>query len=274
MIDAGFDQLETGPFDCLGTGPSTRSGQAGDLNSALSTLHTDLETIFRGRLHSLLVYGQASIAAASASGPPDVPIETLATLTDRISAADLSVSAAYIRAWRRAGLAPPLFLSIHELRRSIDAFPIEYGDMMAHHLVVAGSDPFEGLEVASDDLRRACEVQVRGHLIHLREGYLECEGRPQDVGLLMASSARSFTRLLANVARLGGARLRTIEEQTAFAASINLAPDVVRTVTTLAHRRPQSLAGAAALYSAYLDTVERLWHYVDAWRDERRAGGG
>ena len=34
-----------------------------------------------------------------------------------------------------------------EFERSLDAFPVEYGDIIAHHVVVTGDDPFAGLSV-------------------------------------------------------------------------------------------------------------------------------
>ena len=38
-----------------------------------------------------------------------------------------------------------------------------------------------GLAVQPADLRRACEVEARGFLLHLREGFIESEGEPSAV---------------------------------------------------------------------------------------------
>ena len=46
-------------------------------------------------------------------------------------------------------------------------------------------DPFDGLRVEPADLRRACEVQARSHLLHLREGYLETRGRGDALAVLI-----------------------------------------------------------------------------------------
>ena len=59
------------------------------------------------------------------------------------------------------------------VRESLDAFPLEFGAILADHAVVSGASPFDGLTVDAADLRRACEVQARSHLLHLREGYIE-----------------------------------------------------------------------------------------------------
>ena len=67
-------------------------------------------------------------------------------------------------------------LAADEFARSLDAFPFEFSAILADHAVVSGKNPFEGLRVEPADLRRACEVQARGHLLHLRQGYMETRG--------------------------------------------------------------------------------------------------
>ena len=90
---------------------------------------------------------------------------------------DLRACAARTPNWHRAGAATPLLLTRDEFARSLDAFPIEYGEILDTHHVLFGHDPFDGLTIHTDDLRRACEVQVKSHLLHLREDYIECGAR-------------------------------------------------------------------------------------------------
>ena len=77
----------------------------------------------------------------------------------------------------------------HEFERSLDAFPLEFGAIVANHTLVAGADPFASLVVDPADVRRACEVQARSHLLHLREGYLETRGRADALSVLIVDSA-------------------------------------------------------------------------------------
>ena len=86
----------------------------------------------------------------------------------------------------------PLLLAANELERSLDAFPREFGAILADHLVVAGSNPFDGLRVDPADVRRACEVQTRSHLLHLREGFT----MRNDQGVAMHMTRRTFTELV------------------------------------------------------------------------------
>ena len=62
-----------------------------------------------------------------------------------------------------------------------------------------------GLDVDPADLRRACEVQARSHLLHLREGFLETRGqRRRARRCSIVRSAAPFAALLTSVARLQG----------------------------------------------------------------------
>jgi hypothetical protein len=92
-----------------------------------------------------------------------------------------------------------LLLTPAEFRRTLDVFPLEYGEIIAKHVIIAGADPFAGADVADADRRRACEQQAKSHLIHLREGFLENGRDPRNVEWLIARSVPAFRRLLANI---------------------------------------------------------------------------
>src|SRR5262245_54652883 len=151
--------------------------------STAESLVADLRTIFGARLRSVVVYGAASAAAHG-----DEPVACVA-LVDSLTAVDLEACARSAGAWQRRGLATPLVLPESEFRRSLDAFPLEYGEIIRAHTNVYGHDPFEGVAVQPEDLRRACETQVKSHLVHLREGFIEAGNKPQGVAALITSSA-------------------------------------------------------------------------------------
>jgi hypothetical protein len=235
---------------------------------ALDQLRADLEQTFTNRLESLLVYGRhVSHGDEEAPHPPGAaPVHSLALVTS-LRFADLSACAARAERWRRLNLAVPLLLTRQEFVRSLDAFPLEYGDIMARHLVVAGDSPFVGMAVTSEDRRRACEIQAKSHLIHLREGYVETAEQPAAVAALIAASAESFTRLVANVAELIGHQGAGLDDLAqAMEASAGLPADVTRGIASIALSRKVHAADAIALCPAYLDAAERLWHFVDAWK--------
>src|SRR5262245_37374505 len=133
---------------------------------AAAGLEHDLRGIFGDRLQSLVVYGPAARArargghSAAAHAHDDAATPTLVVVT-ALTADDLRACSGRVQAWHDAGLSTPLMLAAHEFGRALDAFPFEFGAILANHVVVAGNNPFEGLAVDPQDLRRASEIQAR-----------------------------------------------------------------------------------------------------------------
>jgi hypothetical protein len=214
------------------------------MHPGTAVLATDLQRIFGARLESLVAYGDLSDGADE--------IHT-AALVERLTFQDLAACAPLVIGWRKAGLAVPLLLSRDEFLRTLDVFPVEYGDIITRHVVIVGQDPFRGMSVRESDLRRACELLAKSHLIHLREGYLESGGQPSAVARLIGASALSLRALAANLEQLDPG----IDERA------GLTPDLIREVETAGS---STIADPSALFSRYLGAVERLWAQVDRWK--------
>jgi len=138
-------------------------------------------------------------------------------------------------------------LPASELDRSLDVFPFELSAIIADHVVVAGKNPFERLRVEPADLRWACEVQARGHLLHLREGYVEARGRDDALAVLIVRSAPAWASLLENMARLENK------------------PAAKDEVTKLVGVKEISNEEAVRVFPTYLDAAERLTKEIDTW---------
>lgn len=228
---------------------STAGGPLADL------LH-DLQHVFGDRLDAFVAYGRPDAAPA-----PSLAI--VRTLTSE----DLAACARRAGDWRRAGAATPLLLIQQEFARSLDAFPIEYGEILDTHRVLFGANPFAGLSISADDLRRGCEVQVKSHLLHLRENFVDCGARPAAVASLVTDSAPAFATLLRRLARLDGDAGATAAELGAYAASrAGLDPRIVGNVLALAESGASAGVDAARLFPDYLASVEQLARFIDAWR--------
>ena len=155
--------------------------------TATETLATQLRDVFGDRLRMVAAFGHASHTVA---------------VVDNVTAADLHKCAAYSDGWKKIGLAPPLVMPLGELSRALDAFPLEFSEILATRKLIAGTDLLADLKVSSEDLRRACEVQARSHLVHLREGYIEAGGDRKAAVRLLEAWKTPFRALLANIARL------------------------------------------------------------------------
>jgi len=224
-------------------------------SAAFRPLVDDLRQIFADRLDAIVAYGWQR------QGPRPV-----LALVRTLEADDLDACARRLRGWRKAGLATPLILSTTDFQRSLDAFPIEYGDIIASHELLEGRNPFEGLSIRPEDLRRACEVQVKSHLLHVREDYIEAEGRLPEIEELVRESAPGFVALLRQLARLGGAVAETPSGIAHFAHErMGLDREVLDDLMALTNGDVTTV-DAVRLFPKYLKNIERLADAVDRWR--------
>lgn len=229
---------------------------------AARAVATELQGIFGVRLRSVVAYGPRL------DDHPDGPVTCLA-LVDNLTVTDLDACASRAAGWRRAQIAVPLILPTDEFRESLDAFPLEYGEILNLHETVAGEDLLSGVTIAPDDLRRACETQVKSHLLHLREAYMEAGADPTAVSDLVRASAPAFGALLRNVARLSGVNSSNRMHTTLEGARVAGLPErVVAGVLDL--ERPAGIpqSDPARLFPEYLAAVEQLARTVNSWRIE------
>jgi hypothetical protein len=237
-------------------------------NDAVQVLERDLRGIFGSRLQSLVVYGERARARHGHMGHhhdhQPAPTTTLAVV-ESMTHDDLRTAAARVGAWHDAGLSTPLLIAAREFERSLDAFPLEFGAILADHSVVSGHNPFASLKVEASDLRRACEVQARSHLLHLREGFLETRGRADALADLIVQSAPAFAALITSIARLEG---HGGDDRSAAARHVERIvdlPGALEEITMLVGVKEISSAEAERLFQPYFAAVERLVSYVDGW---------
>jgi hypothetical protein len=227
------------------------------MSSPVETVVSDLRAIFALRLHAVVVYGPHAVSPA-----PGTPVHTLARVTD-LGMADLEACARRARGWQRNDIAVPILMAQDEFARALDAFPMEFGAILAGYRVVFGPDPFEGLSVQPADLRRACEVEARGYLLHLREGFIESGGEPAAVARLVSASAPALRTLLLNLARLDGMSEASPSEY----ATARLGPTHGRSVAAVVALLESHVSStdAARSFSDYLAAAEALVAYIDRW---------
>jgi hypothetical protein len=211
------------------------------ISDAVTAIDRDLREMFGDRLRSVVAY-------AVTDRTPGTP-QPMLVIVEALTPADLRDCAARVARWQESGLATPLFLETAEFPRSLDAFPFEFGAILADHVIVSGDNPFGGLQIDQADLRRACEVQARSHLLHLREGYIETQGRSDALAALITRSSGPLSALLRSVARLKGTRF---------------ADGVLGKIANL-HSQELSSDTARRLFPEYLSAVEHLTNEIDRW---------
>jgi hypothetical protein len=240
--------------------------------SAVS-LERDLRRIFGSRLQSVVVYGaratrtghdRSEHPVSEAHHTGRLVTHTMAVV-DELSTDDLRACSSRMETWEERGLATPLLVAASEFGRALDVFPFEFGAILNDYILVAGSNPFEGLSVHAADLRRACEVEARGHLLHLREGYLETCGRGDALAVLIVESAPAFATLVTNVAHLDGAA-GTVGAAARHVERKVERPSTASQIVSLVGVNEIASAEAERLFAPYLDTVQRLVAYIDTWK--------
>jgi hypothetical protein len=230
------------------------TSDGGPLTASLN----DLQNIFGDRLLAVVAYGQ----------PGATPAPSLA-LVRTVTATDLERCASHAAAWQRAGCATPLLLTPEEFAGSLDAFPIEYGEILDTRRLVHGVDPFAGLSIKTEDVRREIETLVKSHLVHLRENFIECRGRQVDITALVTEAAPAFALLLRRLARFDGFPADSNSDLNSYAVARPLLdPRTVGDLLALAQQRSAAGVDGVRLYPAYLNAVEQLWQFIDRWKSE------
>jgi hypothetical protein len=231
---------------------------------AIDGLARDLDSIFDGRLESLVVYP---------GHQADGSVHSCALITG-LGFRDLTACLPLTQSWHNRGIAVPLMLSSDELRRTVDIFPLEYASILADYAVVRGSDPFKGLVIHVEDVRRAVEGLAKGHLIHLREAFLESHGETTRIARLIAASAAPLRALLTQIARLPDAPHAVMDLTTPSDESlaqlaetrIGISGSLIRTVLASSAGGYSTIADPSHLLGSYIEASQKIWEYVDRWR--------
>jgi hypothetical protein len=165
---------------------------------SIETLTAHLREIFGERLKMVAAFGGHTNTCA---------------VVQNLTLDDLDRCAHHEPKWNKLGLEAPLFIVESELSRALDAFPLELSEIIATRRVVSGIDVFAEVTIPKQELRRACEVQARGHVVHLREGYIQAAGDSKAVASLVAAAVPTFRALVTNVGRLDGVSPKALVTQ-------------------------------------------------------------
>jgi predicted nucleotidyltransferase len=131
-----------------------------------------LESALGTNLVSLVVYGSA---ARGGYRPGQSDVDVILVLRDTSREALAKIANA-LQVARYAARIECMILVEGEIGASADAFPLLYDDVVRHHVVVHGSDPFAGLVVSDHWKRVRIEQELREALIRLRRAVVDAMG--------------------------------------------------------------------------------------------------
>src|SRR5438067_11127634 len=170
------------------------------LKLTVDTLGDAVTRALGPRLVALLLYG----SAARGTHVPDRSDVNTLLICDGVDQALFDALTPLVRVWIRAGHPAPRILAEREWRESADAFPIEYEDMREAHRLLAGRDPWPGIQVDREQLRRQLEHELMGKLVRLRQAYAALQEDPKQLARVVVGSAGGFFTMLRAVLRFVG----------------------------------------------------------------------
>ena len=229
--------------------------------AALEHFREDVERVFP-ELVSLIAYGSA-IGEHFHEEHSNV---NLLLVLPRVDDHVLMRGAEILKQHREKSRIVPLILSEKELRDSLDMFAVEFSDIRERHAVLKGVDIFGGLTIPTTWLRHQCEFELRGKLIRLRQGFLECAGAEKHLPELLVQVLSGVLPLGRSLLRLKGERPphSRAEQIQALARSYGFEAQAWLEVLELKERRRhQPARPAAQLFRDFLAGLEGLVARVD-----------
>ncbi|MGI8496545.1 MAG: nucleotidyltransferase domain-containing protein [Gemmatimonadaceae bacterium] len=228
----------------------------------LDDLVRQLEAAFGSELVSVVLYGSAA-AGEHIAKRSDYNVLVLVRSLDLPA---LQREAAIARAWGEAGNPPPKTMTVDEWRASSDIFAMEYADILAHHRVLQGTPPFDGVRVAPRDLRLQLEHETMGLLLQLRQRILAAGNERKRQLDVLAGTLSAFMVVFRATLRLHGEEpsrdYEVLAGQLAARAGIDAAP-FVRVIQHLRGAAKIPEQDATTVLAGYLSGAQQLVAHID-----------
>ncbi|MGQ9630372.1 MAG: hypothetical protein ACUVXI_08685 [bacterium] len=224
----------------------------------------DLREAWGEGLKSVILYG----SGASGEYIPAESNLNLLVVVRSLSYDDLKRTLRVVKRRLGRGIVVPLFLTEEEVERSSDVFPMEFLEMKENHKVLLGKDVFASLEVGLQNLRLQCELSLKGHLIRLRQVFLESELKSALLRRILKDSLVTLIPILKGMMRLRGVLPPSKKEDV-----IRLAPkqfdidgEILSKLWRLKRNELRPKGGELGnLFSKYLAEIDKLAKVVDTW---------
>ncbi|MCX6590022.1 MAG: nucleotidyltransferase domain-containing protein [Acidobacteria bacterium] len=232
------------------------------MQKRLDELVEKLKKAHGAELESIVLYG----SAASGDFQEKHSDLNVICVLSQIGTKQLRSSEPIFRWWRDLGHPAPLLLTAEEIRTSADCFALEFSDILEAHRILAGSNPFAGLEIGDRDYRARVEHELRTKLLRLRQ---KAAGMMEDRPLLlrlMTDSVATFCVLFRHALALMGEPRKFAKRDVVEQARLKLGIDA-QPFNTLLDLREDKLSArgleATPLLASYLKEVQTVITAVD-----------
>ncbi len=228
----------------------------------LNSLVEQLRAVYGADLVAVVLYGSAARGEHVAKHS-DLNV---LVVVERIGMDHLRKEAPVARSWREGGNPPPLTLTRAEWMGSTDIFPMEYADILAHHKVLSGSLPLDGVRVDAAHLRLQLEHEAMSKLLRLRHAVLTTSGDTRAQRELLEQSVSTMLVLVRATLRLQGDEPPADSEAACARCQERTGVDLEPVRRVVRHVRDQAkLANGdvPAALEAYLASVGHLTTWID-----------
>jgi hypothetical protein len=171
-----------------------------ETHNLLQAYTKDVKGAFGDQLEGLLIYGSA-VRWEFLPGRSNLNLLLLVTGYD---AATLKRYQPVHKRWSKEGVIIPLFLTDQDIRTSSVLFPLEFLEIQEHHRVLGGRDPFVGFHVEVTRIGDAVRQGLAGHVLRLRQRFVESGGANDAVMILLPLAITTTTPLLRGIQRMRG----------------------------------------------------------------------
>ena len=159
-----------------------------------------------------------------------------------------------------------LFFTRSQIEKSLDAFPIEWTEILERHLLIAGEDTLAGLQVSRDNLRLQLEHELRAKHLQLRQAYLHAAMNAPALTEALQARASSFATLFRTLLRLQGEApaAETVKVYDRLAELYGLDPQGLMSAHLVRYsERSWKLEEIRAHYLRFMNEIERVVGILD-----------
>jgi hypothetical protein len=244
-----------------GAAPSLESlGAPAAVAAAVYRLRDELQQAAAANLAGLILFGGL---ARGRFRPGHSDVNLVVLLRDASASALSAIAPALRRAWRAAGVEPFL-LTPQEVRLAADVFATKFLDIQDNHIVLAGENPFAGLEVSREHLRLRIEQELRNTLLRLRRRFVGVAEDPAALTAVLAEVARPLALQLLSLLHLAGKAIPAEDRSAAIFEAAAGAFDLDRPALTQLAALRQDLNAAADPRSLCEGIFASIGRVIDA----------
>jgi len=234
------------------------------MENILDSFVEELKNTLGANLKSVILYG----SQASGEAVKKYSDYNLLLILEKLDFPVLKDLCQPVNKWMKKNNPAPVMFKENRFNKSFDVFPIEFLDIQEHHKLLHGTNPFVNMKIDLGNLRHECEHELKGKYLKLRQEYIAVKGKPSRLKPLLISSISTFLVLFRTVIRLSGqnppAKKLDALNMLASQAKINIEPFI--TVSSLKEGvKEAQKADMEALFSAYLNEIEKVIDFVDGY---------